>query len=58
MGQEEKMEPVLHGALGKVEQHLALNPDKGIRLDLVAVSRPLLFFGKIKLARFTGFIKR
>ena len=27
MGQEEKMEPVLHSALGKVEQHLALNPD-------------------------------
>ncbi|CAB1063150.1 Adenylate cyclase (EC [Olavius sp. associated proteobacterium Delta 1] len=27
MGQEEKMEPVLHEALDKVEQHLALNPD-------------------------------
>jgi serine/threonine protein kinase/Tfp pilus assembly protein PilF len=27
MGQEEKMEPILHEALSKVEQHLALNPD-------------------------------
>ena len=27
MGQEEKMEPILHEALYKVEQHLALNPD-------------------------------
>jgi len=27
MGQEEKMGPVLHEALEKVEQHLALNPD-------------------------------
>jgi tetratricopeptide (TPR) repeat protein len=27
MGQEEKMGPVLHEALDKVEQHLALNPD-------------------------------
>ena len=27
MGQEEKMEPVLHEALDKVERHLALNPD-------------------------------
>jgi tetratricopeptide (TPR) repeat protein len=27
MGQEEKMPPILHEALYKVEQHLALNPD-------------------------------
>ena len=27
MGQEEKMPPILHQALYKVEQHLALNPD-------------------------------
>jgi len=27
LGQEEKMAPVLHEALDKVEQHLALNPD-------------------------------
>ena len=27
IGQEEKMEPILHEALDKVEQHLALNPD-------------------------------
>ena len=36
MGQEKKMEPVLHDALDKVKQHLALNPDDSRALYLGA----------------------